>query len=116
MKRRLFLQSSLASALTLPAFALEKDNPYRKDIGIQLYTLRNQLSKKPTQRGLNGIVAVQLLPIFERTPEAWRTLPYLNVGRGKKKQKFEDYLQAWHDNTPEPLRSHVIRITKEFKL
>ncbi len=43
MKRRLFLQSSLASALTIPAFALKADNPYRKDIGIQLYTLRNQI-------------------------------------------------------------------------
>jgi len=29
--------------MTLPAFALEKDNPYRKNIGIQLYTLRDQL-------------------------------------------------------------------------
>ena len=43
MKRRLFLQSSLASFLSVPAFALEADNPYRKNIGIQLYTLRNQI-------------------------------------------------------------------------
>lgn len=43
MKRRLFLQTSLASALTLPSFALTPDNPYRKNIGIQLYTLRDQI-------------------------------------------------------------------------
>lgn len=43
MKRRYFLQGSLASALTIPAFALEADNPYRKNIGIQLYTLRNEI-------------------------------------------------------------------------
>jgi len=42
MKRRHFLQVSLASAITMPAFALNKDNPCRKNIGIQLYTLRNQ--------------------------------------------------------------------------
>ncbi len=41
MKRRHFLQVSLASAITMPAFALDKDTP-RKNIGIQLYTLRNQ--------------------------------------------------------------------------
>lgn len=43
MNRRHFLQATLASSLTLPAFALEADNPYRKEIGIQLYTLRNQI-------------------------------------------------------------------------
>lgn len=43
MKRRQFLQASLASSLGLPAFALEANNPYRKQIGIQLYTLRNQI-------------------------------------------------------------------------
>lgn len=43
MKRRHFLQGSFAAAVTIPAFALEADNPYRKNIGIQLYTLRNQI-------------------------------------------------------------------------
>jgi len=48
MNRRLFLRTSLASSLALPAipaFALEADNPYRKNIGIQLYTLRNQIKE-----------------------------------------------------------------------
>ena len=43
MNRRHFLQTSLASFLSVPAFALEADNPYRKNIGIQLYTLRDQI-------------------------------------------------------------------------
>ncbi|MFT4549489.1 MAG: hypothetical protein ACI9UA_006063 [Pseudoalteromonas tetraodonis] len=77
---------------------------------------REQLTEKATQRELNGIVAVQLLPIFEANPEAWQTLPYLNVGRGKEQQSFNDYLRAWHDNTPEGLRAHVAKITREFKL
>lgn len=45
MKRRHFLQGTLASAFSIPAFALEADNPYRKNIGIQLYTLRNQIKE-----------------------------------------------------------------------
>jgi sugar phosphate isomerase/epimerase len=45
IKRRTFLQTTLASSLSLPAFALQEDNPYRKNIGIQLYTLRNQLGE-----------------------------------------------------------------------
>ena len=45
MKRRHFLQTTLASSLSNPAFALEAENPYRKEIGIQLYTLRNQIKE-----------------------------------------------------------------------
>jgi sugar phosphate isomerase/epimerase len=44
MNRRHFLRTAFASSVALPAFALEADNPYRKNIGIQLYTLRNQIN------------------------------------------------------------------------
>ncbi|MBK1875232.1 sugar phosphate isomerase/epimerase family protein [Pelagicoccus mobilis] len=47
MKRRQFLRTALASTLAssaaFQALALSKNNRYRNDIGIQLYTLRNQL-------------------------------------------------------------------------
>lgn len=46
MNRRHFLRTAFASSValpSLPAFALEADNPYPKNIGIQLYTLRNQI-------------------------------------------------------------------------
>lgn len=45
MNRRQILQASLASTIAMPAFALDKKNKYRKDIGIQLYTLRNQIKE-----------------------------------------------------------------------
>ncbi len=45
MNRRHFLSATTASlaASSLPSFALDPDNAYREEIGIQLYTLRNQL-------------------------------------------------------------------------
>ncbi|MEM6689921.1 MAG: sugar phosphate isomerase/epimerase [Planctomycetota bacterium] len=48
MQRRTFLQSATATTaalLTQPRFvsALDVNNPFRKEIGIQLYTLRNQI-------------------------------------------------------------------------
>lgn len=47
MKRRQFLRTALASTLAssaaFEALALSKNNRYRNDIGIQLYTLRNEL-------------------------------------------------------------------------
>lgn len=49
MNRRNFLRmsslGSLALALRPPAFALAANNPYRKAMGIQLYTLRDALGK-----------------------------------------------------------------------
>lgn len=47
MNRRHFIQTSLASSIAIPAFALEADNPYRASIGIQLYTVRNPLKDDP---------------------------------------------------------------------
>ncbi len=59
MQRRQFLKtaliSSLASSTAFQALALGKDNRYRKEIGIQLYTLRNQL--KVDLKGTLKIVA-----------------------------------------------------------
>jgi sugar phosphate isomerase/epimerase len=53
MNRRNFLRtSSLASSVALlptsAVLALEADNAYRKNIGLQLYTLRNEIAKDVT--------------------------------------------------------------------
>ncbi len=52
MKRRTFIVNTAAAAIALThtskLFALEADNAYRKNCGIQLYTLRNQLAADPT--------------------------------------------------------------------
>lgn len=47
MNRRRFLQSSSLALLAASplARALEADNAYRRNIGLQLYTLRNELAK-----------------------------------------------------------------------
>ena len=51
MDRRTFIRTSAATTLafsqTGKLLALEAENAYRKNIGIQLYTLRNQLAKDP---------------------------------------------------------------------
>jgi sugar phosphate isomerase/epimerase len=51
MKRRTFIRTtvgtSFAFAQTQTLLALEAENEYRKNIGIQLYTLRNELGKDP---------------------------------------------------------------------
>lgn len=51
MNRRTFIRTTAATSLAFSqagnSFALEADNAYRKNIGIQLYTLRDALGKDP---------------------------------------------------------------------
>ena len=75
---------------------------------------QDRLRTKPTQRELNGVVAMRLLPVFEKNPEAWQTLRYLNIGRGSEEQSFGDYLEAWRENTPNGLQPLVASIIREF--
>lgn len=49
MNRRSFIRNTAVTSIALSqagrAFALEAENPYRKQIGLQLYTLRKELDK-----------------------------------------------------------------------
>ncbi len=51
MNRRTFIRTTAATSVAFSQsstlFALEADNTYRKNIGIQLYTLRNEIGKDP---------------------------------------------------------------------
>lgn len=51
MNRRTFIRTTATASLALgqmsTSFALEAENAYRKNIGIQLYTLRNEIDKDP---------------------------------------------------------------------
>jgi sugar phosphate isomerase/epimerase len=51
MNRRTFIRTTAATSVVFSTsqtlFALEAENTYRKNLGIQLYTLRNELAKDP---------------------------------------------------------------------
>lgn len=51
MNRRTFIRTTAATSLVISqtgnVFALEAENAYRKNIGIQLYTLRSEIEKDP---------------------------------------------------------------------
>jgi len=60
MNRRHFLRTSVASSFALASapslFALEADNAYRKNMGLQLYTLRNEI-KADAGAAIKAVVA-----------------------------------------------------------
>ncbi len=84
MNRRDFIRTTGVSAAALAfsqpssLFALDAENAYRKNIGIQLYTLRNEIAKDPVstikQVAANGYQQVELFgfPIADAMVSAAR--------------------------------------------
>lgn len=62
------------------------------------------------QRELNGLVAVQLLPLFRQTPASWQSVQYLpDSGEG-----FNSYLASWRASCPNVHQDFVTRIATAF--
>jgi len=72
------------------------------------------LDKSPYVRERDELVAGMLLPLFERHPEAWATIGYLNLEESDATGSFEQYLANWHRNTPPLQRPLVERIIEMF--
>lgn len=72
------------------------------------------LDKNPYLRERDELVAGMLLPLFEKHPEAWVTIGYLNLEESDATESFEQYLANWHRNTPAHHRPLVERIIELF--
>ena len=75
MHRRRFLATSAAAATSfafaskLPAITLPPDHPYMKTLGLQLYTLRNQLAENQAETiaavAKAGYYQVELMDVMD---------------------------------------------------
>ena len=91
----------------------EQDLPEGTTVAAFYEKHREELRMDKTNRKLNGVVAVQLLPLFEESPEHWEALRWLNGSSGKDRS-FADYLRGWHREAPERHRDFIARIGKLF--
>ncbi len=73
-----------------------------------------QLAENPTQRELNEVVAVALLPIFEKSPEHWEAVTWLNGDRPHGEQTLAEYLSEWRNRSPERHRASIDQIAAQF--
>jgi hypothetical protein len=73
-------------------------------------------AKNATDRPKNTVVAVQLLPLFEKSPERWAAVGWLNREKLDKTYDFTRYLAAWHRNVPEKHRAFVREVAKQFEI
>ncbi len=74
------------------------------------------LEEMATDRPRNRIVAVQLLPLFEREPESWQAIESVNTEKLTRRYSFQMYLEAWHRNAPAGRRNFIATIAKQFEI
>jgi hypothetical protein len=75
---------------------------------------RVDLRDDPYQREQNELISSVLLSLFEREPNGWESLAYLNANAATQPRSFEAYLEAWHSAAPAALQPFVARIAETF--
>jgi hypothetical protein len=72
------------------------------------------LQGEPNLRDKNKVVAAALLPLFEKSPQSWEAVGYLNLGRPEEPKTFEEYLAKWHRDVPARHKPFVEKISGLF--
>lgn len=75
---------------------------------------RGKLTKRADDRKLNRVVAVRLLPIFEKHPELWGAVAYVNRGPDRNSRDFPEYMQSWYDQAPRHFGGEIAAIAALF--
>lgn len=65
------------------------------------------LANDPYQREMNERLATALLPLFEREPQSWRAIAYLNADAASAGKGFAEFLGDWYLACPPELRDVV---------
>jgi hypothetical protein len=101
----------------LSAYAEERiqDPRHRLPESVSFLEWLNQ--KEPEQREKwtrenNTVIAVQLLPLFEREPSGWGALPFLNLCTREADKPLERFLQEWLQNAPAQHRAFITQIKR----
>lgn len=72
------------------------------------------LRSDPYIREKDEVIANQLLPLFEGSPQSWDAVTYLNLTKPKSSQTFEEYLRDWYLRSPSKHRGFIRQIADLF--
>lgn len=104
----------------LATYADERLRPARLPPGKRLadwYRENEALLRQDScLRDKNTVVAAALLPLFEKRPESWQAIAWLNDGKSHGTRTFADYLGDWYARVPEKIRPIVRQIATEFAI
>ncbi len=102
----------------LELYATERIEKYKlpPDTRLPDFLAKNvvYLKSNATDRTRNAGVAIELLPIFEKHPEGWKAVHYLNESVWEEEQDFPTYLRNWYRHTPDELKPFVQLVGEEF--
>lgn len=73
-----------------------------------------QLREDPCRWQNNRIVARVLLPLFEKQPQHWEAVAYLNSAKPHESRSFSAYLRDWHESCPEKHKAFVRQVALKF--
>jgi hypothetical protein len=71
---------------------------------------RAALQETPYLREKNELAATALLPLFEKAPDLWRAIGYLNADQTSAAKAFPEYLADWQAACP-PREQELVRQT-----
>jgi hypothetical protein len=74
------------------------------------------LKHNPYLREKNEVVANLLLPLFEKHPENWATLAYLNLDPQNARLSLRDYLNRWYRAAPPEHRAFIGEVLSMFEI
>jgi hypothetical protein len=72
------------------------------------------LRENATIRDRNTLIAIQLLPLFEKDPRGWKALIFLNHGLPHGNQSLAQHLAEWRSRCPRELRPFLSRLAAVF--
>jgi hypothetical protein len=94
-----------------------EQQPWPKELSLADWYAKERelLVKDGKNRERNLMVAIRMLPFFEKDPAGWAACSALNEKKGKGKRSFETYLRDWYESCrTDEHRDFVRKITKEF--
>ena len=95
-----------------------KDTEKLEGLTLAQWYQRNEpeLKKSGVNRPKNQVIAVALLPLFEKNPQHWQAVSFLNQWDPKKELSFRDYLRDWHERVPQEHKAFVAEIAGLFEI
>lgn len=90
--------------------------PKHAPLTIWLANNEEKLRQDPYQRERNELVATLLLPLFQRNPENWSALSYLNLDPDDTGNSLHDYLRNWYLNAPDQHKVFIADVLGLFEM
>jgi hypothetical protein len=75
-----------------------------------------QLTRTGEDRDRNTVVAVQLLPLFEKSPDHWEAITWLAKAKKGHGESLAEFLKAWQAQCPAKHRAFVAAVADMFAI